>query len=175
METLRLHLESLAATNDRRYTERFTAQEAAVDKAFAAHDKNTSETLEAQRRAVEAALVAAKEQVVLSLASAQEAVAKAEHATDKRFEQVNAFRSSMADAAASARAAAADQAATFMPRGESISRHEVAAEKINALSSRLDKIEGRSGGIQAGWGYLVGFIVVVNIIVGIIIVISRPS
>ena len=58
------------------------------------------------------------------------AVAKAETATEKRFDAVNEFRAQLAD-----------QASSFMPR-------EVAEAQIADLKSRLDKMSGSALGSQ---------------------------
>lgn len=86
----------------------------------------------------------------------QEAIAKLEIATEKRFEGVNEFRAQLAD-----------QAHTFMNRNESIQRHDATAERIGALetrvmealalvNSRLDLSAGRGAGLDKGWTLLVG-------------------
>lgn len=77
---------------------------------------------------------------------AQEALDKAERATEKRFDSVNEFRAQLND-----------QAHTFMPRTESISRHERTQEQLATIEShlataiatinrRLDRAEGADQG-----------------------------
>jgi vacuolar-type H+-ATPase subunit H len=52
-----------------------------------------------------------------------------------------------------------------------------AVEKIEAtlapILAYVAAQQGRSGGLNAGWGYLVGLIVVVNIIIGIVLAFLR--
>lgn len=96
---------------DRRYEQRFHAQEGATALALARVDKEFHEHLAQVRAETHAALEAA-----------DKAIAKAESATEKRFEGVNEFRAQLAD-----------QTRTFIPRTESISRHERTAEQIEAL------------------------------------------
>lgn len=96
---------------DRRYEQRFEAQEQAVGLALARVDKEFHEHLAQVRAETHAALEAA-----------DKAIAKAETATEKRFDGVNEFRGQLAD-----------QARTFIPRAESISRHERTAEQVEAL------------------------------------------
>lgn len=75
IETLRLHILALMATNDAKYSERFQAQQTAM----------------------EAALTAQKLAVDTALSAADRAVLKSEVAAEKRFESVNEFRASLAD------------------------------------------------------------------------------
>lgn len=111
---------------DRRYEQRFEAQEQAVSLALARVDKEFHEHLAQVRSETHAALEAA-----------DKAIAKAEAATEKRFEGVNEFRGQLAD-----------QARTFIPRAESISRHERTAEQIEALvkadADMRDRIQSQS-------------------------------
>jgi len=72
------HLLAILDERDRRYAERFEAQQLGVKDALAAQEK-----------AVTAALTAA-----------DRAVAKAENASERRFEGVNEFRATLADQAA---------------------------------------------------------------------------
>ena len=99
----------------------------------------------------------------LALTSSKEAVAKAEAATEKRFDAVNEFRKTLAD-----------QATGFMPRQEYIANHQSMQEKIetqkesmtkeiSALRDNVSKeiqslresrseTEGKSSGFNASWG-----------------------
>lgn len=106
------HNESMRDETDRRYEQRFVAQE----------------------RAVEAALTSAKE-----------AVLKAETASEKRFEGVNEFRATLAD-----------QAATLISRTEVEQVIKALDEKVDAVTGRMDRLDGRSGGLNSSWGYLIG-------------------
>lgn len=97
-------------------------------------DKRYQQRFDAQTKAIDAALQAAKE-----------AVTKAETANDKRFESLNEMRGSLND-----------MVSTLMTRTESLSMHAATAEKIDHLSSRVDKSEGAGGGLKQGWVYLSG-------------------
>ena len=138
--------------------ERYVTQTKAVDAAFAS-----------QQTAMQTALAAAERAVATALLSAEKAVAKAETAADKRFEAVNEFRSQLTD-----------QAATFLSRTEGLTRvdaitqalaeHVTRAnaemkaledrmlERANHNAQRLDLMQGKSTGVNAGWGYLVGVV-----------------
>lgn len=88
----------------------------------------------------------------------QDAITKSEAATERRFEAVNEFRSQLAD-----------QATRFMPRAESIQRHDSTAEKIGDLASRLDLNAGRSSGLDKGWALLVGAIGLGAVVISIVL------
>ena len=135
-DTLHVHMQRQLDGLVRMLDERYETQTKATDKAF-----------EAQQTAMQAALTAAETAVSKALESAEKAVTKAESAAEKRFDAVNEFRQTLSD-----------QAATLMPRAESMSRHEAAAEKIDDLNTRLDKMDGRGAGLSAGWGILVAVV-----------------
>jgi hypothetical protein len=92
----------------------------------------------------------------------EKAVVKAEVATEKRFDGVNEFRAQLSD-----------QAATFMPRKESEARHSSLVEKYDALQARVDRSEGRSGGLNSGWGYLVAAAGLILVLVTIYFALRR--
>jgi hemerythrin len=71
-----------------------------------------------------------------ALASAKEAVAKAEVASDKRFASVNEFRQTLSD-----------QTSTFATRVE----HDTLTERINRVEARIDTRDGKGQGISAAW------------------------
>jgi hypothetical protein len=73
---------------------------------------------------------------------------------DRRLEAINEFRGQLSD-----------QAATFVTRNEL----QAVIERINALSSRQDRQEGSGSGLRAGWGFLVGGIGAVAVIVTVIV------
>lgn len=149
-----------------RFITMLAAQKSAIDTAKEIADKAVVKAEAAADKAMlESRIASVKESFVESLSNADKAVSKAEAAAERRFASVNEFRAQLAD-----------QAATFMPRLESISRHDQTAEKIaglqsqlnerlNTLQSRADRLEGRSGGLTSGWGVLVGAIGLVSTIV----------
>lgn len=73
-----------------------------------------------------------------ALAAADRAVAKAEAATEKRFESVNEFRSTLSD-----------QAANLMPRAEADVKIQNLAKDLNALSARVEKAETAQQGVTS--------------------------
>lgn len=85
-----------------------------------------------------------------ALASVERSSAKADTATEKRFESVNEFRAQLAA-----------QARDLMPRQES-------EQLMKAMSARIAALEGtgRQGALQV-WSYIVGFIGLVGVLVTI--------
>jgi hypothetical protein len=114
------HLESLINANADLAHQRFEDQDKAVLAALAAQEK-----------AVAAALAAQEKSSAAALASADRAVTKAELAAGERFAAVNEFRAQLSD-----------QASTFMSRAEALLQINANAEKIDALSARMDRGEG---------------------------------
>ena len=172
IDTLRQHvLEIIAGQNrifaemDRRYQDRFEAQAEAITAALAAANRTmdevgTTTSIREQVASIGSSIAALDKltdakfvtfrtlidaqavQVALALTSSDKAVTKAEIANDKRFEGVNEFRAQQADIIA-----------TFIPRVEAEQRMTGNSEKIdhlelqlNALTARMDRGEGRSGG-----------------------------
>jgi hypothetical protein len=125
--------------------ERSTAQR------FDDRDIRFQQRFEAQTQAINAALLSTKEAVV-----------KAETATERRFENVNEFRQTLSD-----------QATQFVTRTEFDAVRVAGEERIRDLTTRLDKAEGKSGGYNAfyGWmiagaGLIVSVIIVMNVLFG---------
>lgn len=110
---------------------------------LAEKDLRDQQRFEAQSSAIAAALLAA-----------EKAVSKAETASEKRFESVNEFRAQLADLVA-----------RLLPRIEYDAAHAAVIERISDLASRIDKTEGRSTGLNAGWGYLVAAAAIVIAII----------
>ena len=125
VDTLRADVLGRLGELDKRYEQRFDAQEKAV---------------------------------ITALRSAQEAVSKAETATEKRFEGVNEFRSSLSDLTA-----------TMMPRAESTARWSALAERVDKLEKAFAADSGRNKGLSDGWGYVVGAIGAIGAVVAIIL------
>jgi len=104
-------------------------------------DLRYQQRFDAQGQALTAALLAAEKAVQTALIAAEKAVAKAETANEKRFESVNEFRKTLSD-----------QTASFPSRVEL----QALADRVSDLATRMDKTEGKSTGLNAGWGYLLG-------------------
>lgn len=115
-----------------------------------------------QQIAVTAALAAQKEAVAAALTAADRAVSKAELAAERRFEGVNEFRGQLSD-----------QAATFISRAEALLQIQTNADKIDALATRIDRTEGRSTGLNAGWTVAVSVVLMLGAIVAMIVALTH--
>jgi hypothetical protein len=85
------------------------------------------------------------EKSAASLAASDKAISKAEVATEKRFESVNEFRQTLSD-----------QTKSFISKVEFEALRDTNGSRIADLASRLDKLEGKAVGLNAGWIYLLG-------------------
>lgn len=194
VDTIHQYIDAILSERDRRYEQRFQNQEKANEVALEAskavlieHDKRYEQRFQGQENNVGLALSRVdkefhehiqqvRTETQAALEAAEKAIAKAETATDKRFESVNEFRAQLAD-----------QAARFMPRDESINRHDATSEKIADLdrrqradialvNSRLDLAAGASGGLDKSrqiiaWGIaailgLISIVVAANAYIG---------
>ncbi len=151
IETLRIHLESMIENlrlaideKDSRYQSKFDATQAAINAMFEEKDLRYQQRFVAAELAVKDALVAQKEAVAAALAAADRGVTKAEVAAEKRFESVNEFRNTLKD-----------QQAELMPRLEAAVMFRAINEKLDVLTTRIDKGEGKGQGANAFWGYFV--------------------
>jgi hypothetical protein len=110
------------------------------------HDRQYRERFEAQNT-----------QVAMALAAAEKAVGKAETATERRFEGVNEFRSAMDD-----------QQRLFLPRKEYEAMVHTMTERVDLLGTRIERMESKGAGASVGWGYAVGAVGLVAVVVAII-------
>jgi len=122
---------------------------------------------DAERR-VDGQILAQKEAVAIAMNAADRAVSKAEVASEKRFESVNEFRSALSD-----------NGRMQMPRLEAEGIFKAINDKFEAangaLSHRIDilaanatKNEGQSSGVHAGWGYAVGVVGLVSLLISLL-------
>lgn len=172
--------ELLALLNEKdlRYQQRAQAQDAAIQAIRAFMDERDlryDQRFKAQTEAVATAMTAAEKAVTAALIAADRAVMKAEMASEKRFENVNEFRSSLND-----------MVSTLMPRTESNARYNNVSEKLDqrysalddkivTLMQRVDKSEGTGAGLSKGWGLLQGGIVFIVALLGILAYTTKPA
>jgi hypothetical protein len=97
-----------------------------------------------------------------ALQATEKAITKAEIATERRFEGVNEFRKTLSD-----------QTNTFVARAEIEANQERIRERIQDLTDRINKGEGRDSGFHAGWGYLIAFIGVLGVLATIYITLKH--
>lgn len=111
------------------------------------------------------ALAAHERLDIIRWESSNRSVDKATFSLEKRLDGMNEFRSQLAT-----------QARDFMPRKEYEQLHLVLDAKVEAatkslggkydqIASRLDINQGRSSGLNAGWGYLVGLVGLLSTII----------
>ena len=105
---------------------------------------------------------AQEEAVHAALSAADVALTKAETASERRFESVNEFRAQLTD-----------QTREFIRRTEYMQAHETLTEQVRSLTARVDRTEGRSGGLHAGWGMLVGAVGLLGGIIAIFLALAR--
>lgn len=84
---------------------------------------------------------------LLAMGSADKAVQKAETAIERRLEGVNEFRATLAD-----------QQRTLMPRAEVEVIVNSMNERIADLKRQIDTLQSERAGIKGGWGYAVGVV-----------------
>lgn len=96
------------------------------------HKSANTQRFEAQEKAVAAALAAAKE-----------ATAKAESASEKRFDSVNEFRATLKD-----------QQAMLAPRAEVDAKLQSIEEKIAVNAVQVAQLNSRAEGVAQLWGFI---------------------
>ncbi len=96
-----------------------------------------------------------------ALQAAKEAVAKAEIATEKRFDAVNEFRGQLAD-----------QAATLLTRSEYDTNHKALEDKISDLTDRLNRSEGKGSGFSQSWGV---FLAIATLAISVLYIMVRSK
>jgi hypothetical protein len=97
-----------------------------------------------------------------ALAASEKAINKAEVATERRFESVNEFRTTLSD-----------QAANFITRSEAEAATARNSERIQELMDRINRSEGRGAGLGTGWMYLVGAVGVIATVITIALALGR--
>ena len=88
------------------------------------------------------------------MASSEKAIAKAETASEKRFDSVNEFRATLAD-----------QQRTLMPRTEVEIIFKGLDERINSLYSCHMEEKNKGEGLQVGWGLAIGIVGIIAAII----------
>lgn len=122
-------LRDIIDERDERYSQRFQAQQEALNAA-----------LEAATQRSDTQLLANKEQVANALSAAKEAVAKAEVAVEKRFESVNEFRQSLDDLSR-----------LQMPRAEAEALFRTLDEKVAGIIRAQDTTRDQGTGRDDTW------------------------
>ena len=110
----------------------------------------TSWTIETLKEYFEALIRDRDERYRERFDAQERAITKSELASDRRFDGVNEFRESLSD-----------QQRQFLPRPEYERAHVDVVERVNQLSSRMDKLEGVKTGGGNVWGWVAGAIGVI--------------
>lgn len=108
------------------------------------------------REYIDVRFEAAENSVAAALSAADRAVAKAEAASERRFDSVNEFRSTLAD-----------QARLLMPRSETEQALHAINDKLDTLSARLNQRDDRGSGRGEIWAYLTGAVGIFALVVSI--------
>jgi len=96
------------------------------------------------REQAKAEYMAIRKEHVLIHDASQQAINKAETATERRFDAVNAFREQLTV-----------QTSSFMPREVAEARVEEIRQQLTAITTRLDTQSGKSLGSTSAIGYMV--------------------
>lgn len=145
---------ALEAVNKATQISQQTAERAMAKAEAAAEKVLLTNMIDALRDNFQGQIISTKEQLAAAMAAQEKAVQKAENATEKRFDSVNEFRQQLND-----------QALRFMPRTESDAYARSASEKIDLIQSRMDRLEGRTGGYASAGTIIAGAISVVTAII----------
>jgi hypothetical protein len=138
---------------------------------------------DAQTKAVDAAIIAQRAAVDAALIAANQATAKAETATDIRFQAVNEFRGQLADQATRFITRVEVEAAIlrnteriaelaaklehFADKSLVVGEYDQLTTKLDNIGNRVTRFEGKGKGMQASWAIAVALI---TMIIGIIAV-----
>lgn len=155
-------VDRLLAEMDRRYTERFQAQETAARIARDADTREFHEHLVQVVRENELALAAAEKLRIQALIAMQRAVETAAAADEKRFDSVNEFRRTLSD-----------QTASFMPRSEVTQGLDSLKEQIAELKTFRDQAGGGVRQRQIINTMIVTSAAVMGVLLSLIIFLSR--
>jgi len=98
------------------------------------------ELVEARIETLSGAITAVERRATAALEASEKAIDKAEHASNARFASVNEFRQTLTD-----------QAGRFVSREEIAAQMAALAKDIGVNASRVDRIEARGLGLNAGW------------------------
>jgi len=110
-------------------------------------------------------------EIAAAMASSEKAITKAESSVDRRFDSIYAEK--RFDAANGSRGAMDDQIKTFMPRPEIMRNISNLSEKLELLSARIDKAEGRGIGVTASWAVVMGIVTLISTLVAVVALFRR--
>lgn len=187
--TLLEHVTTLVHTLDRRFDTLHQDLKDHVAQRFTDSDLRYQQRFDAQTNALDAALAAAKEAVATAMIAAEKATTKAETASDKRFASVNEFRQTLSDQTASfmPRGEAQSRLDGMAEKIDDLKAYQLSTtgrasatptmetrlmevmNEVRALRESRSADQGKSTGLNAGWGYLIGAIGLIAVVVNLII------
>jgi hypothetical protein len=97
-----------------------------------------------------------------AMASAKEAVLKAEAATEKRLEGLNELRGAWTD-----------NQRTLYPRAEAELALSALSEKVDLLTSDAEARRGNATGLSAGWAAAVAVVGLIALVVGLFLALKK--
>lgn len=122
----------------------------------------TDRQIAALEKTLCAKILALERAVSKAYSSSERALDKAELIVDRRLESMNEFRAAMKD-----------QAGEFLTRKEHQVQLASITDKLDALQARLDKSEGRGGGMQALWGWIAAAISTLGALVALVALVLK--
>jgi hypothetical protein len=122
-----------------------------IERVLEQMDLRYQQRFDAQEAALRAALLAQEKAVQTAMTASEKASDKANEAAEKRFEGLNELRGIVNDIGS-----------LQMPRAEAESR-------LGALDEKVNESRGRSSGLNAGFGYLIGAVGLIGGVVGLLL------
>ena len=116
--------------------------------------KRLNDLMDAEFKRIDQLIVEKDKQYQQMNAAQKEAVTKAEVAAEKRFDSVNEFRNTLSD-----------QQRNLMPRSEAEVKFGSISKQIDDMTTRLDKTEGKGGGINQAIGWILAGITILGFII----------
>ncbi|MEV0556199.1 hypothetical protein AB0I27_22455 [Streptomyces sp. NPDC050597] len=144
LDTFHTHVTALLAEMDRRYEQRY----------------------EAQQKALEAALLAAEKAVQTAMVAAEKATSKAADAADKRIEALNELRGIVNDIG-SLQMPRREAEERLRGLAEKLDELKV------SYSQTTSQTAGHSAGLNAGWAYLLASIGAVATVIAVVLSLNR--
>jgi hypothetical protein len=125
-----------------------------MDKRISGRFDLTEQHARDQRETLNDAILSVEKAANAAMLASEKAINKADVASEKRFDSVNEFRAAMSD-----------QARMLITRAEVDQRLLGSDKETAGIVSRLDRIEAKGLGLQAGWGILISIITVAGLVI----------
>jgi CHASE3 domain sensor protein len=119
-------------------------------------------TIETLRVHIQAILDERDKALSAALAASNKAIDRVEESVRERFGSVNEFRQTLSD-----------QAGTFITRTEVTAAVDRNTERINELTDRINKSEGKGAGLNASWVIVSAVLVILIALGGLIVMLAN--